>query len=533
LRQRFWKEILGKYFGTVAITASIENLTGVTNALSINVVGITNSDGSMNSPVQLQAMPVAGFAPLPVTFSIQTSVPGTIQQVIYDFNGDDIADLVTNNLLPLTYTYVTNGEYFPVVTVQTTAGRFSSVGGWNAVALDPSNQPVQINVQAALTQTVFVSITDPVDLKWDGANLYVLSGSTATITEFDTNADVIRSLNGIGSNPSGFDVDSSGNVYVALTGSNQVWKFNPTDTSFAADTSFGNGGFIGATNGASGTTNGEFNAPFDVAVSPDGRTISVSDSVNNRIQQFDSNGNFLDSFGTNGSAVGLFNMPEGLTYDTAGTLYIVDSGNNRIVLAQGIFVESVTGTIGTVLGQFNGPTNISVGERGIYVADTGNNRIQSFNPPAPHSLFSINSSAIRFAVSNNLNQPVAVATVDNLTNETFYVADTANNRIIFYSIAAEDPTPAWTNLTAHVANGDINGALSNVSIASMDQYRQAFFSVGTANTTSAINQIGTLTPVFINNDRAEYYFTNTIAGQIITFPVEFDKENGVWKILEF
>jgi hypothetical protein len=67
LRQRFRKEILGKYFGTVAIAAGIENLTGVTNAFSINVVGITNSDGSMNSPVQLQAMPVAGFAPLPGT----------------------------------------------------------------------------------------------------------------------------------------------------------------------------------------------------------------------------------------------------------------------------------------------------------------------------------------------------------------------------------------------------------------------------------------------------------------------------------
>ena len=48
-----------------------------------------------------------------------------------------------------------------------------------------------------------------------------------------------------------------------------------------------------------------------------------------------------------------------------------------------------------------------------------------------------------------------------------------------------------------------------------------------------MDQAGTLTPVFIDNDKAEYYFTNSIDGQTITFPVEFDKEDGVWKILQF
>ena len=194
--------------GANTITAVIEDLTGVTNAFSINVTGLTNSDGSMNSPVQLQATPVAGFAPLTVTFSVQANVPGTIQQVFYDFNGDDLADFATNNLDSFTYTYETNGEYFPVVTIQTDAGRFSSVGGWNAVALDPSNQPVQINVQAALTQTVFISnISDPVDLKWTGTNLFVLSGSSGTITEFDTNGSPVGTPFVIGAASSGFDVD--------------------------------------------------------------------------------------------------------------------------------------------------------------------------------------------------------------------------------------------------------------------------------------------------------------------------------------
>jgi hypothetical protein len=269
----------------------------------------------------------------------------------------------------------------------------------------------------------------------------------------------------------------------------------------------------------------------------DDRHESTKASGNNRIQQFSAaDGSFIASFGTQGSNVGQFNAPEGLAYDSSGTLYIVDSGNNRIVIAEGFNVMDVTGTSGTDLGQFNAPGNISVGERGVYVADTGNNRIQSFSPAPPDSLFSIGSSTIRFAISANLNQPAAVAAVDSLTNEMFYVADTGNNRVILCNVPADSSDvilAVWNSMTNHVTAGDIPGALSYFSVAAVDNYQQAFFSVGTANTISAINQIGALTPVFIMDNTAEYYFTNTIDGQIITFPVEFDKENGVWKIFEF
>jgi hypothetical protein len=170
------------------------------------------------------------------------------------------------------------------------------------------------------------------------------------------------------------------------------------------------------------------------------------------------------------------------------------------------------------------------------VADTGNNRIQSFGPPSPQSSFSIDSSTIRFAISTNLNAPAAVAAADNLTNEMFYVADTGNNRVILCNMPADSSDAilaVWNNMIAHVVAGDISGAIPSFSIASADNYRQAYFSVGTSSTISAINQIGTLTPVYILDDKAEYYFQQVIAGQTITFPVEFDRENGAWKIFEF
>jgi hypothetical protein len=48
-----------------------------------------------------------------------------------------------------------------------------------------------------------------------------------------------------------------------------------------------------------------------------------------------------------------------------------------------------------------------------------------------------------------------------------------------------------------------------------------------------MNAIPALTAVYIENDTAEYYFEQTIEGQLVLFPVEFVQENGVWKVLEF
>jgi hypothetical protein len=53
---------------------------------------------------------------------------------------------------------------------------------------------------------------------------------------------------------------------------------------------------------------------------------------------------------------------KGLTYDSDGNLYIVDSGSNRIVLAQDFGVVGLTGSGGMALGQFNNAINISVGK---------------------------------------------------------------------------------------------------------------------------------------------------------------------------
>ena len=107
------------------------------------------------------------------------------------------------------------------------------------------------------------------------------------------------------------------------------------------------------------------------------------------------------------------------------------------------------------------------------------------------------------------------------------------DRIIQFSIASEDPTQIWATMTAHLAKGDISGAISCFSAASADDYHQTFLAGGSSKVISTINAIGPMTPVLINNSLAEYYFTSIVAGQTITFSVHFDKENGNWIILSF
>ncbi|HEY6182197.1 MAG TPA: chitobiase/beta-hexosaminidase C-terminal domain-containing protein [Terriglobales bacterium] len=518
--------------GANAITAVAEDLAGNLGSAAITVTGIPDGNGNLTDPVQLTANPIAGFVPVNVTFSPQAAVPGTLQQVLYDFEGDNVIDLTRTDILPISHTYSSSGEYFPIVTIVTSSGQFSSQGGWKAFA-----NALKINVQSPPLQTSPLAVTDPVDLKWTtGGYLYVLSRSGASITEYDSGYTVIRSITGIGSSPSGLDVDSDGNVYVALSGDNQVKKYAPINTTFQLDTTFNSTGSIGKSDRTTGSGNGEFNTPFDVAVSPDGGVIAVSDSGNHRIQRFVANGLFLDVFGQQGNAIGQFNTPRGLIYDDAGLLYVVDSGNNRIVLAYpeiGAGIIGVSGTMGTALGQLQGAVNLSVGSRGIHVAEAGNNRIQIFDPIISERSSSPLSPRLALSTELGLNSPNSVAVVNDLLQHKIYVADTANNRVLLITLPVTTPAPVWNAMKQRLLAGDVQGALPYFSSISADNYRTAFNSIGTTDLSSMIGQIGAITPVFIQNDTAQYRFDQVIDAITITFPITFVMENGTWKIQEF
>jgi len=88
-------------------------------------------------------------------------------------------------------------------------------------------------------------------------------------------------------------------------------------------------------------------------------------------------------------------------------------------------------------------------------------------------------------------------------------------------------------MVTYILNRDTPGAVANFSQFTTEDYRQAFLSVGADALISDLSAVGTLVPVYIRNDNAEYYFEQSVDGFLLLFPVEFVKETGFWKIREF
>lgn len=79
-----------------------------------------------------------------------------------------------------------------------------------------------------------------------------------------------------------------------------------------------------------GVQPGSFSNPTDLAVDNRNGDIYVVDSGNNRIQRFDSEGNYLSEFGSFGTENGQFNAPWGVAIDAEGFVYVTDSKNARV-----------------------------------------------------------------------------------------------------------------------------------------------------------------------------------------------------------
>jgi DNA-binding beta-propeller fold protein YncE len=132
--------------------------------------------------------------------------------------------------------------------------------------------------------------------------------------------------------------------------------------------------------GSVGSAPGQFYGPTAIGGDAAGN-IYVSDGLNNRIQKFDANGNFLLQWGTRGSGPGQLWFPWGIDCDATGNVYVSDLWNNRVqkFSSNGQYLAR-WGSLGSGPGQFDNAPFLAVDDSDrVYVADGTNRRIQKFD----------------------------------------------------------------------------------------------------------------------------------------------------------
>src|SRR5665647_1294289 len=90
---------------------------------------------------------------------------------------------------------------------------------------------------------------------------------------------------------------------------------------------------------------------------------------------------FITKWGSLGTDNGQFNNPRDIAVDNNGNVYVADTGNNRIqkFASNGTYLTQ-WGGFGSDDGKFNGTESIAIDSSGnVYVADSGNNRTQKFS----------------------------------------------------------------------------------------------------------------------------------------------------------
>lgn len=167
--------------------------------------------------------------------------------------------------------------------------------------------------------------------------------------------------------PTGLDIDAdSGDVYVADKDASQVKVFSSR-------------GRLLRTIGEAGTGEGQLNAPLHVHVSGD--RLFVSDALNATIQVYaKDDGRPLGQIGRRGLYVGNLVRPKGVTTDSDGNVYVVESYyNHLLVYGQGGEFLLPIGGMGSDIGHFLLPAGIwSDGRDRIFVADMFNARVVIF-----------------------------------------------------------------------------------------------------------------------------------------------------------
>ena len=312
--------------------------------------------------------------------------------------------------------------------------------------------------------------------------------------------------------PSGVAVDSVGNVYIADTGNNRVRK---VDTSGSISTIAGTGDrWFYLENYPA------IDSPmtvFDIAVDTYGN-IYIADCINCRIRKVDaSTGNISTIAGTGvpgfsgdgGPATDAqVNYPTGVAVESAGTVYIADTGNSRVRKVDTIGNISTiagTGTSGdfgdgglATDAQLGAPTGVAMDPYGnIYIADKGNNRVRKV---------ALVNGFIFAVAGNGLVVSNTVATQIPMFNPTFiyldgngraYITEPSRGKVRMVDTSGNISTIAGTGTSGFSGDGGpaTDAQLNTPSSVAVDSAGNVYIADRGNNCVRKVDTIGNISTI--------------------------------------
>lgn len=128
------------------------------------------------------------------------------------------------------------------------------------------------------------------------------------------------------------------------------------------------------------TTPGDFGAPQGVAVDKDGN-VYVTDTLNNRVEIFDADGNFISLFGKHGDGPGYFARPKGIAVDGDGHIWVADEMEDRLQVfnRDGQLLTYIGTGHGDLPGQFKALVGVAIDKQNrVFTTEQYPGRLQEF-----------------------------------------------------------------------------------------------------------------------------------------------------------
>jgi hypothetical protein len=272
--------------------------------------------------------------------------------------------------------------------------------------------------------------------------------------------------------------DTNGNAFIADRSNHTVRKVTMAGV---VTTVAGTAGLAGSADGTGGTA--LFDNPTGIAVDAVGN-IYVAESGNHTIRKITHDFTQVTTFAGAATVGGAtdgpranarFLRPEGLAFDSAGNLYVVDQGNStvrKITVVTGA-VSTLAGTAGTYdsrdgtggAASFGTLIGVTVDASGnVFVTDNDYNVIRKISPAGV--VTTLAGTAGTFGTTNGtgtaarFNQLFGIA-IDSAGN--LYVTDAGNSLVRKISSAGVVTTVAGTAGSSGIQMGNLPGVLSGMA----------------------------------------------------------------------